>query len=283
MTKELTSAVLAKRALVGAAYTYFMTLGMAFLFAQAEQSSLSELYPLIIPMLFLTLGLTAFWFYVRLRRCVSDFGGEPQFDHALLRRRATLSILATINVAFSLFGLALLRSGYMPEAYVCLAIGVIACIFAVMYVVRGYQFVRRTQDVHDERHLSSAFAIGILSAIVAGLLIGGLLGFQFGKTSIAFALLGGGVLLAASNIASVVEIVRKREAQLPLNKRVFGTAMSIFGCATAVITSLLACGVFFLRFQSPVFAAVAAMACAIFSFLLYRSAKMAEARFGLVA
>lgn len=282
MMKKLTSGMLAKWALAGAAYAYFMAIGMAYIFAQVDQASLKENPDLILPGALGALGLIAAWYYAKLRHCVSDTGGDgPQFDHERLRFRAILSILFSVQVAISLFGIALLRSDLMAGGLACFTIALVVTVLTVIYVVRTFRLMQLEQGRREHKPLASLFALSFALAIVSTLLIIALFEYRHGRTSAAYSFLGGGVVLAVSNVASIVEMIRKREEQLQPEKRVFSLAMAIFGYATVVITSLVACGAFILSFQSPTYVAIAAIVCVIFSFLLFRTAKKAEAKFGL--
>ncbi len=279
--KKLTSGVLAKWALAGAAYAFFMAIGMSYLFAHADQTSLKEIPEVTLPGALGALGLLAAWYYARLRQCVSDTGGDgPPFDHERLRFGATLSILMSVQVAISLFGIALLRSDLMAGGLACLTVALVVTILTVIYVVRAVRPKQLEQSRRKNRSLASLIAWSYALAIVLTLLTIALFEYRHGRTSVAYSLLGWALVLAVSNVASVVEMVRKREEQLQPEKRVFSIAMAIFGCATVVITSLVACGAFILSFQSPSYAAIAAIVCVIFSFLLLRMTKEAEAKFG---
>lgn len=279
--KKLTSGVLVKWALAGAAYAYFMAIGISHLFAQVDQTSLKEIPEIILPGALGALGLWAAWYYARLRHCVSDTGDDgPRFDHERLRFGAILSVLSSVLVAFALFGIVLLRLNFMAGGLVCLTVALVVTSLTVIYVVRAVRSKQVEQSRRKNRSLASIFALSFVLAIVLMLLMIALYEYRHGSTSVAYSLLGWGVVIAVSNIASVVEMVKKREEQLQPEKRVFSIAMAIFGCATVVITSLVACGAFILSFQSPSYAAVAAIVSVIFSFLLFRMTKKAEAKFG---
>ncbi|MBK7143200.1 MAG: hypothetical protein IPH75_14090 [bacterium] len=281
MIKKLTSGVLAKWALTGAAYAYLMAIGMAYLFAQADQTSLKEIPEVILQGALGALGLIAAWYYAKLRHCVSDSGGDgPQFDHERLRFRAVLSILFSVQVAILLFGIVLLRSNLTAGGLACLTVALVVTVLTVIYVVRTFRLMQLEQGRRKNRSLASLLAWSYALAIVLTLLIIALFEYRHGRTSAAYLFLGWAVVLGVSNVASVVEMIRKREEQLQPEKRVFSMAMAIFGCATVVITSLVACGAFILSFQSPTYVAIAAIVCVIFTFLMFRTAKKAEAKFG---